>query len=174
MDLEDRYYHNTWKALGVGTDQASTTGPPKPIEARDLAHPTTSTSQGKLYMWLEILPAGEARMRPPVNFERPPEMKIEVRVIVWAMTGYSTSERSVDYFVKTYLKGDARRKRETDTHWRSKSGSAQWNWRHKHVVEVRWGALDVVSPYMFGITYALYLLLVLLERCHLTCRIRVI
>jgi hypothetical protein len=174
VDLEDRYYHNTWKALGVGTDQASTTGPPKPIEARDLAHPTTSTSQGKLYMWLEILPAGEARMRPPVNFERPPEMKIEVRVIVWAMTGYSTSERSVDYFVKTYLKGDARRKRETDTHWRSKSGSAQWNWRHKHVVEVRWGALDVVSPYMFGITYALYLLLVLLERCHLTCRIRVI
>jgi len=136
IDLEDRYFHKKWKALGQGTPQALVGGPPKPIEARDLMVPESNNSQGKVYMWAEILPAGEARSRKTVTFERPPEMDIEVRVIVWALSGFSTDESSQDYFVKTYLKGEPRKKRETDTHWRSKTGAAQWNWRHKHTVSV--------------------------------------
>lgn len=38
--------------------------------------------------------------------------------------------------MSTYLRGNANRKRETDTHWRSKTGSAEWNYRHKHRVKV--------------------------------------
>jgi len=78
IDLEDRYFHKEWKALGMGTPQAQVSGPPKPIEARDLLVPESSNSQGKLYMWAEIMPAGEARARKTVVFERPPEMEIDV------------------------------------------------------------------------------------------------
>jgi len=136
VDLEDRYFHKGWKALGAGTFQAGTTGPPKLIEARDLFIPESNNSQGKLYMWVEILPAGEARARPPVTFDRPPEQNMEVRVIVWGLSGYSGEGSSEDYYVKTYLKGQPKKKMETDTHWRSKTGGAQWNWRHKHQVKV--------------------------------------
>jgi hypothetical protein len=136
VDIEDRYFHKKWKALGERSDQKPLTGPPKPIEARDLFCPDSSNSQGKVYLWLEVMPTGEARMVKPVNFDRPPEMGIEVRLIVWALSGYSASENSQDYFVKTYLRGSPKKKKETDTHWRSKTGSAQWNWRHKHAITV--------------------------------------
>jgi hypothetical protein len=136
VDIEDRYFHKKWKSLGDYSEQRPLTGNPKPIEARDLFVPDSSNSQGKIYMWLEVLPAGEARMLKPINFERPPPLEVEVRVILWALSGYSCDESSQDYFVKTYLKGKPRKKKETDTHWRSKTGSAQWNWRHKHVIEV--------------------------------------
>lgn len=136
IDLEDRYFHRAWKALGADSAQAGATGPPKPIEARDLFIPESDNSQGKVYLWAEILPAGEARTRKPVTFERPPQMELEVRIIVWALNGHAHDETSQDYFVKTYLKGQPRKKKETDTHWFAKGGSAQWNWRHKHVIEV--------------------------------------
>mmetsp|Transcript_30125 Transcript_30125/g.35520 ORF Transcript_30125/g.35520 Transcript_30125/m.35520 type:complete len:1909 (+) Transcript_30125:29-5755(+) len=136
VDVEDRYFHKNWKSLGELSDQKPLTGAPKPIEARDLFIPESSNSQGKVYLWLEVMPAGEARALKPVNFNRPPPMEIEVRVILWALSGYSCDESSQDYFVKTYLKGAPRKKKETDTHWRSKTGSAQWNWRHKHIIEV--------------------------------------
>lgn len=136
IDLEDRYFHKKWKALGMGTPQCNTTGVPKPIEGRDLRIPDSSNSQGKLYLWCEILPAGDARGLPPVTFEKPPATDVEVRVTVWALSGYVADDNSVDYFVKTYLKGQPRKKKETDTHYRSKTGSAQWNYRHKHSVTV--------------------------------------
>lgn len=136
IDLEDRYFHKSWKSLGKESAQAGVSGPPKPIEARDLFSNESGNSQGKVYLWAEILPAGVARALQPVPFERPPEQELEVRVIVWAMSGFSTDESSQDYYVKTYLKGLPKKKKETDTHWFSKSGSAQWNWRHKHVIQV--------------------------------------
>lgn len=136
IDIEDRWFHKKWKAMGKNSAQASLTGNPKFIETRDLFKPTSSNSQGKLYLWLEILPTSEARAKPPIKFEKPPEMEIEIRVIVWALRGYSTSESSLDYFVKTYLKGTPKKKMETDTHWRSKTGGAQWNYRHKHHITV--------------------------------------
>jgi hypothetical protein len=79
IDLEDRYFHKAWKALGSGAPQTATTGPPKPIEARDLRVPDSANSQGKLYLWCEMLPAGEARARKPVTFEKPPPVDVEVR-----------------------------------------------------------------------------------------------
>lgn len=136
IDIEDRWFHKDWQSLGQDSAQVPQTGPPKPLESRDLMIPTSSNSQGKIYLWLEILPASEARAKPPVTFVKPEPLDIEVRVIVWALNGYSTWESSQDYFVKTYLKGNPRKKLETDTHWRSKTGSAQWNWRHKHIMTV--------------------------------------
>lgn len=137
IDLEDRYFHKSWKSLGLDSDQAATTGPPKPIEARDIFNHESRNTQGKLYLWVEILPAGEARARKPITFERPPAMTIEVRVIAWALSGHEHEEDSQDYFVKTYLKGDPRKKKETDTHWFAKGGAAQWNWRIIHHIDVR-------------------------------------
>ncbi len=137
IDLEDRFFHKKWKELGRNSEQAALTGAPKPIEARDLTTPESANSQGKLFLWVEILPAGEARATKPVKFERPPPQSVEVRVIVWALTGYAAAESSIDYYVRTYLKGAPKKKKDTDTHWFSKTGSAQWNWRLKHVVEVR-------------------------------------
>lgn len=176
IDLEDRYYQNIWKALGMNTVQANISGPPKPIEARDLTHPISSTSQGKLFLWVEILTAGEARMHAPVKFERPPPANLEVRVIIWAMNGFSSSENSLDYFVKTYLKGNARQKRETDTHWRSKTGSAQWNWRHKHAIEVAFENKNYVyfhSISFLAIRFVSFNFLYHLNRFHSMSQIKV-
>ena len=51
-------------------------------------------------------------------------------------THFKPTRTPQDYYVSTYLRGNANRKRETDTHWRSKTGSAEWNYRHKHRVKV--------------------------------------
>jgi hypothetical protein len=45
VDLEDRYFLPEWRALMN-----------KPVEYRQLYHPSTSISQGQLKMWIEINP----------------------------------------------------------------------------------------------------------------------
>ena len=127
-------------------------GRPKLIEGRDLFHPEASTSRGKLFMWAEIISASDARSKEPVNFEAPQAMEIEIRVIIWALASYSTDESSMDYYVKTYLHGDAKKKKETDTHWRCKNRAPQWNWRHKHKVSL-WLLLVAFSILRSMISY---------------------
>jgi len=98
IDLEDRWFHKKWQAIGASgeatEEQRKSTGAPKYIEARDLHHPTKSNSQGKLYLWVEIVAIADARAKPPVVFLAPEEIEIEVRVIVWAMRNFDTPETS--------------------------------------------------------------------------------
>lgn len=98
IDLEDRWFHKKWQAIGATgeatEEQRKVTGAPKYIEARDLHHPTKSNSQGKLYLWVEIIAIADARAKPPVVFLAPEEIEIEVRVIVWAMRDFDTPETS--------------------------------------------------------------------------------
>lgn len=43
LDLDDRFFNKEWKGIEN-----------KPIEYRDLYHPTSSISQGVIKMWCEI------------------------------------------------------------------------------------------------------------------------
>jgi hypothetical protein len=49
VDLEDRYFLPEWRALHD-----------KPVEYRQLYHPSSGVSQGQLKMWVEINPASVA------------------------------------------------------------------------------------------------------------------
>jgi hypothetical protein len=73
IDIEDRWFCQEWKNIKR-----------KPIEWRTLRNPTSSMSQGKLEMWLDILPTSEAKKMPVVNIAPPPMIDFELRVIVWA------------------------------------------------------------------------------------------
>ena len=46
IDLEDRYFQAEWRALKN-----------KPVEFRQIYHPSSSVSQGVVKMWVEINPA---------------------------------------------------------------------------------------------------------------------
>jgi hypothetical protein len=43
LDLDDRYFNKQWSSIES-----------KPIEYRNLTHPTTTISQGVVKMWVEI------------------------------------------------------------------------------------------------------------------------
>lgn len=45
LDLEDRYFTPEWRSIKN-----------KPIEFRELHHPTSSVAQGTVKMWVEINP----------------------------------------------------------------------------------------------------------------------
>lgn len=45
IDLEDRYFLPEWRAIKN-----------KPVEFRELKHPSSAAPQGSLKMWLEINP----------------------------------------------------------------------------------------------------------------------
>jgi hypothetical protein len=45
IDLEDRYFSPEWQSIRQ-----------KPIEFRDLYHPSSTISQGTVKLWVEIIP----------------------------------------------------------------------------------------------------------------------
>ena len=68
VDIEDRWFHNRWQELNQ--EDAETKVPLKPIEARPLYLTGTSTQQGLLQLWVEVLPVETARAAPPTKLER--------------------------------------------------------------------------------------------------------
>ena len=46
VDLEDRFFSPDWQRISQ-----------KPIECRELYHPSSTISQGSVKMWVEIIPA---------------------------------------------------------------------------------------------------------------------
>ncbi len=135
MDLEDRWFDPTWRALGAESkcsEPGKVRWNAKPVEQRPLRTPAQQQPQGFLTCWVDILEPAEALQFPAVDIALPPPKKFEVRVVVWhakdvvsmeALTGMS------DTFVKVGLHGCA--DQSTDVHWRAKKGKASWNYRLK-------------------------------------------
>lgn len=118
MDVEDRFYDTNWNDLTY-----------KPIETRNLYHPDFKAPQGFLTMWLEIFDKKDKRSVKPWDIDEPPELKFEMRLVVWKTRDIPNMdvEETSDVYVVGFL--DPKKTHMTDTHFRCMNGSASFNWR---------------------------------------------
>jgi hypothetical protein len=72
IDLENRWFNSEWRDMEL-----------KPVEMRTLHTPTSSMSQGKVELWVEMMTPEEARQVPMFDIKPPPPEEFELRVIVW-------------------------------------------------------------------------------------------
>eukprot|EP00002_Diphylleia_rotans_P017881 TRINITY_DN346_c0_g1_i6.p1 TRINITY_DN346_c0_g1~~TRINITY_DN346_c0_g1_i6.p1 ORF type:complete len:885 (-),score=181.91 TRINITY_DN346_c0_g1_i6:446-3100(-) len=117
IDLENRLFCDEWKQMKM-----------KPREFRTLWSPDSSSPQGKVEMWLEILTLEEARQTPPTPISAPAAEPYELRVIIWNTEKVSLGGKDQrDIFVTATIGGAP--KQRTDIHWRSADGTGNFNWR---------------------------------------------
>lgn len=106
----------------------------KPVEYRQLFHPSSTGSQGVVKLWVEINPlkggneenkAGEEAW----DIKPRPKKDFEVRVVVWDTKELKEMdvEGTSDVFVRAYFDGTS--SKDTDCHYRCKDGVASFNYR---------------------------------------------
>jgi hypothetical protein len=119
IDLEDRYFSPEWQSIRQ-----------KPIELRDLYHPSSSISQGTIKLWVEIIPVF-ASQKDLVQFDLTPKPseEFEVRLVVYETRNISMMdiEGTSDVYAKAFF--DPSDAKETDTHYRCTNGKASFNYR---------------------------------------------
>lgn len=126
VDLEDRWFCNSWKELLH-----------KPIEIRTLRKEGSDVSVGKMECMIDMLPSAETVQRPALNLSMSSrKQKLNLRVILWNAAnvapfgGYTT-----DVFVVCQLLGEygqVEDEQQTDVHPSCKQDElANFNWRMK-------------------------------------------
>ena len=118
IDLEDRYFNETWKKMEN-----------KPIEVRNLYHPDIYGPQGQVYMWMEIFEVGKNPTPEPWKIMPEPLNEYEIRLVVWETEDMPMmdAEGTSDIYVKAYIQQKELQK--TDIHFRCQTGCASFNWR---------------------------------------------
>lgn len=120
VDLDDRRFCPEWRAKAF-----------KPIEHRELYHPSTSLAQGTVVCWVDIFEQDEEPTEANRLFDITPEPSLDyqVRVSVYNTKNVpmEDAEGTSDVFVRAWL--DDSDKKETDTHWRCTTGEASFNYR---------------------------------------------
>jgi len=128
VDLEDRYFMTQWCSLTN-----------KPVEYRQLYHPSSAVSQGVIKCWFEINlakvePGNEAIV---YDISPKPPKEFELRLCIFDSVDLKMMdvEGTSDAYVRAFFdsKKDAQ---ETDTHFRCQNGKASWNWRLLYKVSV--------------------------------------
>lgn len=121
IDLEDRYFSNSWRRLKH-----------KPIEKRNLYSKSSSFIQGSIQLWLEIHPP--STLPEPLDLTPKPPVEFEARLIIYQTKDIESQdiEDTSDLYVRaTINNGPAK---ETDTHYRCRDGEAYFNWRMKFIL----------------------------------------
>ena len=120
IDLDDRFFSPEWRGL---LD--------KPIEYRELYHPSTSLAQGTILCWVDIFEQNGKRNaeQEPWNIKPEPITDYQLRLSIYNAQNVpmEDAEGTSDVFVKAWI--DEKDKKETDTHWRCSNGSASFNYR---------------------------------------------
>ena len=120
IDLEDRYFSAEWQSIKN-----------KPIEYRQLYHPSSSVSQGVVKCWVEIHPTSIPINEIPVYDISPkPAEEFEVRLVIWDTQDIlmMDMEGTSDVYCRAFF--DSREEvHETDTHYRCQNGKASFNYR---------------------------------------------
>jgi len=115
IDLEDRWYSEDWKNIGKEwaekdkeldvdaiSGNASQGYRPKPVERRTLHNlKRTTTSQGSLTLWIDILTPAEAKMYPAWDISPPPPEEYDVRVVAWKCKGVKSAAREVSCLMRS-------------------------------------------------------------------------
>eukprot|EP00808_Paulinella_micropora_P000340 g32402.t1 len=123
IDIENRWFSRAWRDIKL-----------KPVEQRTLWSKVSKASQGKLSMWLELLDPQVAKSSPMLDITPPPPLMFELRVIVWSVRNVTIKDTLTDMndlYVTGALSTKGTKKQETDTHFRSKKGKGNFNWRMK-------------------------------------------
>jgi hypothetical protein len=120
IDLEDRYFSADWTCYAH-----------KPIEKRPLTTEELRTSQGNVYMWVDIIPMS-SKPSKIVKWQTAPKpgVPIEARIVVWDSKDMKMmdNEGTSDGYVKCFF-DSTKLSKSTDTHWRNSDGKMSWNWR---------------------------------------------
>lgn len=85
-------------------------------------------------MWLDILSCLDSKRSPMINIKPPPPDPYELRVVIWGvrdMTIKDTFTNQNDLYVTCQPSVAGLKTQETDTHYRSKGGKGNFNWRMK-------------------------------------------
>lgn len=128
VDLEDRYFMPEWRALAN-----------KPIEYRQIYHPSSAVGQGTLKMWVEINPTQVApeKKEPLWDISPKPPQEFIMRVCVFGTEDIKMMdvEGTSDVYIRGFF--DSRKDPlETDTHYRCQTGRASFNYRLNFKMEV--------------------------------------
>lgn len=106
----------------------------KPVEYRQLFHPSSTGSQGVVKLWVEINRQNGGNEENKIGNEvwdiKPrPKKDYEVRVVVWDTKELKEMdiEGTSDVFIRSYFDSDA--SKDTDCHYRCKEGLASFNYR---------------------------------------------
>ena len=119
VDLDDRFFCPDWQSIEE-----------KPVEYRQLRHPSSSVSQGVIKMWVELKPTAKSTGEDKVYDIRPrPQKEYEVRLVVWDTKELEMmdAEGTCDAFIRCFF--DTKDAKETDTHFRNQDGKASFNYR---------------------------------------------
>jgi hypothetical protein len=111
IDLENRYYLPTWRKFKHNI-----------IETRNLYHPSSSISRGRIRLWCDIIKATDIEnVRRIWDIKPKPPLPFELRVIVWSTADIPNNdiEDASDIYVKVRV-GDNVQK--TDVHYRCQNG----------------------------------------------------
>ena len=119
IDLERRYYDQRWQKLKN-----------KPIETRQIYHPSIKSSRGNCRLWVEIFPKSQIGNFENWNISPRPSTDLELRVVIWDAHDVPSSdfEDVSDIYVSAGLPSfnvEAR----TDTHYRAQNQYGSFNWR---------------------------------------------
>ena len=139
IDLENRWFSKEWRAMGAAKTKKEPNK--RPLETRTLHVPGRRAPQGKVRLWVDILPRNEVKCNPPVDITRPEMEEFELRVCVFRGKRLPLMDSGdlADFFAVVNVEGtyddDSQSvfhmKEETDTHFRAKGRKATWNWRCK-------------------------------------------
>ncbi|CEM08627.1 unnamed protein product [Vitrella brassicaformis CCMP3155] len=134
IDLERRWFNVKWQKWMEDNKV--------PIEARPLLLVTTGSAgsdeggltvaRGALRLWVEILMKQQVAKRPIEALPSPDPEEWELRAVVWRVKNVrKENQDSVCIFVKGSYTNDTNHSLEqtTDTHYNSKDGTGQFNWR---------------------------------------------
>lgn len=109
VDLEDRFFSVDWNAMVN-----------KPVEYRQLYHPSSELSQGVLKCWFEIIPVNlDPKKVIKFDISKKPQEIFEVRVCVLNCKDVELAD--IEGTTDAYCRGffDTKEEvQETDTHWR--------------------------------------------------------
>jgi Ca2+-dependent lipid-binding protein len=119
IDLEDRYFSPDYNAF-----------PTKPIEYRQIYHPSSAVSQGTVLLWPEIYPTtAPIDVQKKWDISKKPAEEFEVRVVIWDSEELKMMDDDgcTDGFIKCFF--DSKKAKDTDTHFRNQDGKCSWNYR---------------------------------------------
>lgn len=126
VDLEDRYFLPEWRGLRN-----------KPVEFRELKHPSSAVAQGSLKMWVEINECNVAPEKMPkvYNIEPKPPQEFQMRVCVFDTKDIKMcdAEGTSDVYIRSFF--NSKEALETDTHYRCQTGVASFNYRLNYKVK---------------------------------------
>jgi hypothetical protein len=127
IDLEDRYFLPEWRALCH-----------KPVEYRQIYHPSSLVSQGQFKLWLEInkVNVTPEHQEPVYDISAKPPEEIQLRLCVFDTKEIKMMdfEGTSDVYIRAFF--DSRKDAlETDTHYRCQTGNASFNYRLVYKME---------------------------------------